>query len=83
MANRVATFADRQYQATINPRRYARNAVRVAVDRGEIKKGTVCELADGTCKGRLEAHHDSYEVSRWLDVRWICASHHRRRHPHQ
>jgi hypothetical protein len=81
MANKRVTAADYERQAKIDPRRYARNAVRVAVDAGAIKKGDVCAEADETCSGKIEAHHESYEVERWLDVTWLCSSHHRRRHP--
>lgn len=27
-----------------------------------------------------QAHHDSYYPERWLDVRWLCAKHHREWH---
>jgi hypothetical protein len=77
------TLADYERQAQIDPKRYARNAVRVAVDAGLIKKSDVCAEADDSCEGGIEAHHESYEVDRWLDVTWLCRSHHRRKHPFQ
>ncbi len=64
-----------------NERCRARDAVKYALQTGRIHRGP-CARVDATCKGRIEAHHDSYEPARWLDVTWICASHHRREHPH-
>lgn len=69
--------------ARIDPIRYARNAVHVAIGNGTLSRPAGCSRADGTCKGRIEAHHESYAPERWLDVTWICASHHRRLHPHR
>lgn len=53
----------------------ARYAVRMAVKRGEIVKPDVCEECN---EGhfRIEAAHTDY--SRPLDIRWLCASCHRR-----
>lgn len=62
------------------PKKYARNAVRVALGNGSLIKPTQCERADETCTGRIEAHHASYAVDQWLAVEWLCASHHKRVH---
>ena len=35
-----------------------------------------CEV----CGGHAQAHHDSYYPERWLDVRWLCAKHHKEWH---
>ena len=35
-----------------------------------------CEV----CGDHGQAHHDSYYPERWLDVRWLCATHHREWH---
>lgn len=64
----------RAYRAANPEKARARNAVNNALKAGQLVKGP-CELAGPTCCGRIEAHHDDY--SRPLDVRWLCAGHHR------
>jgi hypothetical protein len=66
--------------ARINPKKYARNAVRVALDNGTLVKGP-CAEADAECRGGIEAHHESYAVEDWLTVTWLCRLHHARQHP--
>lgn len=55
-------------------RAVARATVRVYLTRGKIIKAETCELANDTCKGKLEAHHEDY--AKPLVVRWLCRSHH-------
>lgn len=50
------------------------NAVHAAIARGELKRGP-CEICG---EERTDAHHDDYDKP--LDVRWLCARHHRRAH---
>lgn len=64
-------------QARRDPVRYARNAVYCALSRGEITRGP-CAHADASCKGPIEAHHESYALADWLKVTWLCRSHHAR-----
>jgi hypothetical protein len=56
----------------------ARLAVTNAVASGRLVKGECAELSAGDCLGRIEAHHVDY--ARPLDVEWLCARHHKRRH---
>lgn len=53
-------------------KRDARKAVYFAVWAGVLTRGA-CEVC-----GRLEVqgHHESYERSQWLIVRWLCRVHH-------
>jgi hypothetical protein len=62
-----------------NLRKYqAHLAVAQALARGDlVKQG--CEIC-GTTEGRIDAHHDSYDPGRELDVRWLCRLHHTRLH---
>jgi hypothetical protein len=53
----------------------ARQALRNEISRGHIERG-VCEV-DG-CEETGEGHHDDY--SKPLEVRWLCALHHRAEH---
>lgn len=55
-----------------------RQAVRRAMRSGFLTLGP-CAEADGTCAGRVGAHHD--DPSRPLDGEWLCRSHLARRHP--
>jgi hypothetical protein len=67
------------YRADANAERKAklaaRSAVSNAVHRGELVPGP-CVKAGPYCRGRIQAHHDSYEPDHWLDVRWTCTGHH-------
>jgi len=57
-------------------------AVRYAVATGRLTKPAVCSTADGTCSGRIEAHHHKgYDRADWLDVAWLCRRHHLAKHP--
>lgn len=58
-----------------NPeKRRAQIAVGNAVRDGRLVKGACERAAEGTCKGRIEAHHEDYEKP--LEVRWFCSHHH-------
>jgi hypothetical protein len=61
--------------AARNPeKRKAQTAVGNAVRDGKLVRGTCERLHEGTCKGRIEAHHEDY--SKPLEVRWLCSRHH-------
>jgi len=50
----------------------ARNAVKRALDRGELTRD-VCEVCGDP---KSEAHHTSYNREDWLKVKWLCKKHH-------
>lgn len=76
---RAAQKRARDKWVAANPeKRRAQQAVSNAVRDGRLVRGTVCEQADATCRGRIEAHHDDY--SKPLEVRWLCVGHHRAAH---
>ena len=75
---RCRARARANYAAT-DPKTYARNEVRCALDRGDLTRGP-CEREGADCSARIEAHHDSYEPHQWLVVRWLCTRHHRAVH---
>ena len=58
----------------------ANSKVSTAVRFGKIVRPNECSKCGCQCKP--EAHHDSYEKSQWLVVRWLCkschAAHHRK-----
>jgi hypothetical protein len=58
----------------------ANSKVRTAIRFGKIVRPTECSSCGCQCKP--EAHHDSYEKSQWLIVRWLCkpchCAHHRK-----
>ena len=58
----------------------ANSKVSTAVRWGKIVRPNECSNCGCQCKP--EAHHDSYEKSQWLVVRWLCkschAAHHRK-----
>ena len=57
----------------------ARQILNRAVRRGEIVKPSVCsQCYRGGEYSRIEGHHDDY--SRPLEVVWLCAVCHRRKH---
>jgi hypothetical protein len=64
---------------TRHPQKYqAHIAVQQALARGDLAKGP-CEVCGATDR-TIDAHHDSYEPGRKLDVRWLCRRHHSRLH---
>lgn len=58
-------------------RQRSRSLLNMAIDRGDIVRGA-CELAGDDCHGRIEGHHDDYDLP--LDVRWLCVAHHKAHH---
>jgi hypothetical protein len=58
-----------------NPeKRKAHIAVANALRDGKLEKGP-CQLTwSGSCRGRIEAHHEDY--SKPLEVLWFCSKHH-------
>ena len=61
------------------PNKYkARNAVNNAVRDGLLTKVTLCENCGSEHK--IQAHHESYEENKWLDVVWLCDCCHKNRH---
>ena len=56
----------------------ANTAVGNALRDGKLFKKTCCE----NCKedSPLEAHHESYEETHWLNVVWLCDACHKKRH---
>lgn len=75
---RVKAGYDKIYFAEPIPsiRRKANAAVNNAIASGRLKR-CQCEICG---KSPSQAHHDSYHPERWLDVRWLCAAHHREWH---
>lgn len=55
----------------------ARREVSKALMRGDLHRGP-CEVC-GT-NANVEAHHDSYARKDWLNVRWMCKTHHTEHH---
>lgn len=65
-----AEAGNRAYRRRHRDRQNARNAVMVALRRGELTKQP-CEVCGDP---DVEAHHDDY--AKRLDVRWLCRPHH-------
>ncbi len=53
----------------------AHSVVARAMHEGRLNREP-CEV----CGAAGQAHHDSYYPDKWLDVRWLCASHHKQWH---
>ena len=56
--------------------RRARDAVKIAMSKGDIIRPNACSMCGESCKP--DAHHHDY--SRQLDVTWLCRSCHRMEH---
>jgi len=77
-ANREAVLLGRkEYYQNNKDKAAAHRAVARAIKSGKLVRGP-CEVPG--CKCKAAAHHDSYEPEHWLDVRWLCKSHHQRWH---
>lgn len=46
----------------------------------EVRAGRIvrscCAINNEMCRGPIDAHHWSYEKSKWKDVQWLCRAHH-------
>ena len=51
-------------------RKHARDAVYRAIKEGRMIKPLTCE--DCGALAYIEGHHESYEPTQWLQVRWVC-----------
>ena len=51
-------------------RKHARDAVYRTLKNGELIKPLACE--DCGAVAYLEGHHESYDSTSWLKVRWVC-----------
>ena len=56
----------------------ARSAVTEAIASGKLIRPSVCSSCSKACKP--EAHHDSYDQDKRLDVRWLCKQCHETHH---
>jgi len=62
-----------------SPEKYkARNAVNNSIRNGTLLKIDLCENCGDDY--RVQAHHESYEEDRWLDIVWLCDKCHKKRH---
>jgi hypothetical protein len=58
----------------------AQGAVNRAIAAGHLTRGP-CEHLSADCSdGVIHAHHHSYLEEHWLDVNWLCKTHHARHH---
>lgn len=51
------------------------SAVGASIKKGTLKRPDQCEMCNKA--DFVEAHHDSYDIDRWLVVTWLCRSCHR------
>jgi hypothetical protein len=58
---------------------HLQNSAHAAVSQA-LKSGRLLRQPCEICGKGGQAHHDSYHPDRWLDVRWLCAAHHRAWH---
>lgn len=69
----VKAKAVRKYMTTNPDKDIARQKLRYAVSRGTISKQP-CERCQNI---KVDAHHhNGYEPEHWLDVMWLCRTHH-------
>jgi hypothetical protein len=70
----------KKYKNKHPEREKARSAVRRAIKSGKLTRPQDCSFCGCECKP--DAHHDSYDVKDWLNVRWLCdnchATYHRK-----
>lgn len=71
---RHAEYLKRRANGYRDPHRAAHNMVTHALERGDLIRGQCERIDEGSCRGRIEAHHDDYDKP--LDVRWLCRAHH-------
>jgi hypothetical protein len=71
---RAARLGRVKGQRTMTPKRFAHYAVARAIEQGSLIRKP-CEVCGDDC---ADAHHDDYD---WpLDVRFLCAKHHKQFH---
>lgn len=66
---------DEKYRRTALVKKQARAAVARAIKRGVLVPQP-CE----ECGAPGQAHHPSYAPGEWLNVVWLCPTHHKRAH---
>ena len=72
--SKAAKMAYQKRMRSLYPQVYrARKILGKAVKAGTVIRGK-CEVCGAS---RVEAHHDSYERGKELEVRWLCNYHHR------
>ena len=80
---KIQCLKSRGRQVALYPEKIrARTAVMHALKAGKIIRPDNCSSCGKSCNP--EAHHDSYEESQWLTVRWLCHQCHmvhHRKHP--
>jgi len=72
----AARLAGKNWRLRNPEKQKAQNILTDAVRRGCVARATACEVC-GITKN-IHAHHDDY--SKPLDVRWLCAIHHKQAH---
>lgn len=68
----------RRYRRKNPEKSKAHEVIHTAIRRNKIKRPEICEMADGTCEGRIEGHHPDYSDRKM--VMWLCLKHHREVH---
>lgn len=68
---------NRRYNAKHPGRLRAHRIVDGELRSGRMKRGE-CERLSADCSGKVHAHHDDY--AKPVEVRWLCARHHREWH---
>lgn len=68
------TRVSRAWRQRYPERARAHSAVAYAIRTGKLERGPCEREGEGTCNGKIHAHHDDY--SKPLEVRWLCALHH-------
>lgn len=77
-----ARVLNRMSQRRYPERQKARKAVIMAIKCGKLSRPNTCSKCSVACKP--EAHHDSYDEDKRIDVRWLCKQcheAHHRKHP--
>jgi hypothetical protein len=80
--DKLSTYCKNCDRNCIDPQKEkARRSLKKALSTGLIIKPEICSNPDGTCYGRIEAHHwHGYSDFHALDVIWLCKRHHTLRH---
>ncbi len=66
----------RRHQIKYREKHNARACVNRAISKGLLKKWPCIKCGEI----KSEAHHESYEKEKWLEVVWLCSKHHADRH---